>query len=67
MKPNPDYSDTELAAYHEGHDACSRRPRHFPSCPYPDDEDPRREAWMQGADDAGRMRVYTNGVYSGEA
>lgn len=25
-----------------------------------------QEAWMQGADDAGRMTAYTNGVYTGE-
>ncbi len=67
MKRNPDYTSSETDAYNEGYSFCSSRPRYFPRCPYPDDDDPRREAWFQGADDAGRMKVYTNGVYTGEA
>lgn len=62
--PHPNYTAAELRAYHEGYEACDARPRYFPSNPHRDAE--CREAWFEGADDAGRLKVYTNGVYSGE-
>ncbi len=64
--PDSDYTPSQLVAYEQGYHACSQRPLHFPPCPYPNLDSLLREAWMQGADDAGRMRVYTNGVYTGE-
>ncbi len=61
-----DNTDDVGRAYNEGYSMCSARPHHFPRNPYSEEQEQLREAWFEGADDAGRMQVYTNGIYTGE-
>lgn len=53
-------------ARQRGHDETSRRPYHAPRCPYQEaDQEALKEAWYEGAEEAGWMRIYTNGVLNG--
>lgn len=53
---------TKDAAYHRGVAAVRLRPRYAPTNPYDlDTQKDEREAWDNGADDAGMCELYYNG------
>lgn len=54
-------------AHQDGYDAVFARPHHAPRCPYQEsNEENLKEAWYEGAEEAGWYRIYTNGVLNGE-
>jgi hypothetical protein len=60
-------SAREQVAFLEGQEAVRQKPRYAPQNPYDFETDEElHDAWNDGADEAGMMEIYHNGVLKKE-